>query len=200
MLTIGRRWLVIAALSVAFAAPATALEPDRARSFVEGVADRATAAIGSDAPAGQREARLRDVLLAAFDIEYIGRLVLGPTYRSLTDAQRRAYDDAFRQWVLATYARRISDYGGEQVQVLDAASAGSQDVKVQSRVVGLASQEPVRIDWRVRERSDGLKIIDIEVEGVSMAISQRSEFASVVEQRGVDGLIALLEERSHAAS
>jgi phospholipid transport system substrate-binding protein len=58
----------------------------------------------------------------------------------------------------------------------------------------------VRIDWRVRERDAGPKIIDVEIEGVSMAISQRSEFSSVVDQRGVDGLIAMLEDRAQQPS
>lgn len=200
MIAICRRWCLALVLCAAAAAPALALEPGRAKTFLESVADRATSVLGGDAPLAQRQAELREVLRSAFDIDYIGRLVLGPTYRSLSDAQREAYDEAFRQWVLATYSRRIGDYGGEQLEILTAEAAGSQDVKVQSRVVGTPDGQPVRIDWRVRERGDGLKIIDIEIEGVSMAISQRSEFASVVQQRGVDGLIAMLEERSQTAS
>jgi phospholipid transport system substrate-binding protein len=200
MFAVCRRWLVIAVLGAVCASPAAALEAARAKSFLDDVAAKASTILAGGVPSGQRQAELQEVLQTAFDIEYIGRLVLGPTYRSLTDTQRRAYDDAFRRWVLSTYSRRIGDYGGEQIEILGAASAGAQDVKVESRVRGASIQEPVRIDWRVRERAEGLKIIDVEIEGVSMAISQRSEFASVVQQRGVDGLIAMLEERSGTAS
>lgn len=198
MFATARRVVLALVLATSLAWPASALEPEQARVFVEDIADRATDILG-DRGSTSRAGDLRNVLEAAFDLGYIGRLVLGPTYRSLSDEQRLAYDRAFERYVLGTYSSRIDDYGGERLEIFGAERAGSQDVKVQSRVVGAASTQPVRIDWRVRERASGPRIIDVEIEGVSMAISQRSEFASVVEQRGVDGLIALLEERSPAS-
>ncbi len=189
---------IIGALLFLLMVPGTALglEPSTAQSFVARMTERATSVLASGAPIGEREAQLRDMLDEAFDLGYIGRLVLGPPYRSLSADQQQAYDAAFESYVLETYARRIDDYGGESVEVIGAEPAGSRDVKVQTRVVGGSAGEPVRIDWRVRDRAEGPKVIDVEIEGVSMAISQRSEFASVVQQRGIDGLIALLEERS----
>ncbi len=178
-------------------APALALEPDDARRFVATIADEATDVLSSDAPMATRRAELQEILREGFDLDYIGRLVLGPTYRTLSAAQQEAYDAAFEDYVLETYSRRIDEYGGEQLEILGAEPAGSRDVKVRSRVVGVdEGGGPVEIDWRVRERDSGPKIIDVEIEGVSMAISQRSEFASVVDQRGVDGLIAMLENRA----
>jgi phospholipid transport system substrate-binding protein len=178
-------------------APALALEPDDARRFVATIADEATEVLSSDAPMATRRAELEEILREGFDLDYIGRLVLGPTYRTLSASQQEAYDAAFKDYVLETYSRRIDEYGGEQLEILGSEPAGSRDVKVRSRVVGIdEGGGPVKIDWRVRERDSGPKIIDVEIEGVSMAISQRSEFASVVDQRGVDGLIAMLENRA----
>jgi phospholipid transport system substrate-binding protein len=190
------RTTAIALTLLVAAAPAVAIEPDEAREFVAEMADRATDVLSGDRPMGERRRELEQILRQAFDLEYIGRLVLGPTYRTLSAEQQESYDAAFKQYVLETYSRRIDEYGGEELEILGAESAGSRDVKVQSRVLGVEEGEPVKIDWRVRDRDAGPKIIDVEIEGVSMAISQRSEFASVVDQRGVDGLIAMLEERA----
>ena len=186
----------IALAILLFAGPAAALEPSEARRFVDRIAERATIILASERPLAERRDELQTILESAFDLEYIGRLVLGPTYRTLSAEQQEAYDRAFRQYVLSTYARRIDEYGGEELAITGAEPAGSRDVKVQSRITGTDQSEPVQVAWRVRERADGPKIIDVEIEGVSMAISQRSEFASVVDQRGVDGLIAMLKDRA----
>ena len=190
----------LALLVALAAAPASALEPAAARTFVADIAERATDVLSSERPMAERRRALKEILRTGFDLDYIGRLVLGPTYRTLSADQRAAYDEAFRTYVLETYSRRIDEYGGEELRITDAAAAGARDVKVRSRVVGGGQDEPVRIDWRVRERDAGPKIIDVEIEGVSMAISQRSEFSSVVDQRGVDGLIAMLEDRAQQPS
>src|SRR6185295_10235996 len=89
---------------------------------------------------------------------------------------------------VAAYSARLSNYSGEQFQVKDEVPAGD-DTMVNSQIVR-PSGPPVRVEWRVRKQSDGsLKIVDVVVEGVSMTITQRSEFASVMQQGG--GLAAL---------
>ncbi len=182
------------ALWLAPAAPGNAVEPDAARDFVADLADRATTILNGDGSMDERRRGLRELLQEGFDVPFIARAALGPPYRDLSDEQRSAYVDAFERWVIATYATRLDDYTGQRVEITGAAPQGNQDARVTTRVVG--NQEPVRIDWRVRERGGALQIIDVEVEGVSMTISQRNEFASVMQRRGIDGLIELLQERA----
>ncbi len=186
----------LAALAIGLGAPAQAqaVTPEAAREFIGTLAERATEILQSDAPRTERRDRLRVLLHEGFDVPFVARTVLGAPYRDLTDEQRRAYVDAFERWVVASYADRLDDYTGERLVIVGAESQGQQDARVTTRIEGMSP--PPRIDWRVRERPTGLSIIDIEVEGVSMAISQRSEFASVVQRRGIDGLIAILQERS----
>lgn len=200
MFTFARRAGVLAGVMLWLAAPAFALDEDAARRFVADIADRATTVLASDAPRAEQRGELREILRRGFDLDFIGRSVLGPTFRSLSDGEQERYLDAFRRYVLATYSRRIDDYGGEELEIVGAEPMAGNDVRVESRVVGGNTDEPVRIDWRVRDRGGSPKIIDVLIEDVSMAISQRSEFSSVINQRGVDGLIALLEERAQASS
>ncbi len=189
----------LALLLTLVAAPAVGLEPSEARQFVATMAERTTAVLSSERSLAERRAELQTMLRRAFDLDYIGRLVLGPKYRTLSEQQRAAYDEAFQEYVLKTYSRRLDEYGGQELEITGAEPAGSRDVKVSSLITGTDQGEPVRVNWRVRERDTGPKIIDVEIEGVSMAISQRSEFASVVDQRGIDGLIAMLENQGQAS-
>ncbi|TVQ36584.1 MAG: ABC transporter substrate-binding protein [Geminicoccaceae bacterium] len=185
-------WLTL--VLVGLALPADAVEPGAARAFVGDLADRATAILNSDAADETRRDGLRDLLNEGFDVAFIARSVLGPPFRELSEAQRADYVAAFERWLVASYASRLDEYNGQRLEIVGAEAQGQQDVRVVSRVTG--DQTPVRIDWRVRDRDGRLQIIDVEVEGVSMTVSQRQEFSSVVQRRGVDGLIALLRERS----
>ncbi|TVQ36585.1 MAG: ABC transporter substrate-binding protein [Geminicoccaceae bacterium] len=199
MIQSSRRTFTLTATVAALAAllparPAAAVEPDAAHAFISELAERATAILQSDTSRAHRREELRQVLHEGFDIPFVARTVLGAPYRDLTDSQRQAYIEAFERWVVASYADRLDDYEGQALEIVRADSRGERDAVVVSRVVGQTPE--VRIDWRVRELGGHLRIIDIEVEGVSMAVSQRSEFGSVVQRRGIEGLITLLEERA----
>ncbi|MEO1091898.1 MAG: ABC transporter substrate-binding protein [Pseudomonadota bacterium] len=201
MRRVSRRLLVaclVALGAVVPLVPASALEPETARNFIVGLAEETTAVLTGDMSDGERQERVITLLNEGFDLPFIGRLVLGPTYRSLTPEQQQAYTAAFERFVLATYGRRFEDYNGQEIVVLDAQPEGQQDVRVRSQIRG-GGQPTLTIDWRVRERDGEMRIIDVGVEGVSMAISQRSEFNAVVQRQGIDGLIALLNDRASAA-
>ncbi|MEO1091897.1 MAG: ABC transporter substrate-binding protein [Pseudomonadota bacterium] len=178
---------------------AAALEQGAARAFIADLADETTTVLTSNLPQSERRERITALLEEGFDLPFIARLVLGPTYRSLTPEQQQAYTAAFERFVLATYGRRFDDYSGQRLIVVDAAPEGQQDVRVRSRVEG-GGQPTLGIDWRVRDRGGELRIIDVAVEGVSMTITQRNEFNAVVQREGIDGLIAMLQDRTAAAS
>ena len=71
---------------------------------------------------------------------------------------------------------------------------GNWDILVQSRVLPPGNQPP-RVDWRLRDRPEGPVVIDLIIEGISLLVTQRSEFAAVLERAGVDGLLAELNAR-----
>ena len=85
---------------------------------------------------------------------------------------------------------RLGQYSGEKFKVTGARADGDKGTIVDSNILR-DPQPAVRVQWRVRQRDGHLKIVDVVVEGVSMAVTQRSEFASVIRKRGgqVSGLI-----------
>lgn len=131
-----------------------------------------------------------------FDVPYIGRWVLGRYWNAATPQQQQEYLRLFERLIVDTYANRFLEYSGETFKIAGTRPAGDRDTMVQTQIIR-PSGPPVQVEWRVRQQAEGrFKIIDVVVEGVSMGVTQRSEFASVVESRGgVAGLIDALRSR-----
>ena len=143
----------------------------------------------------QRESQFRGLLAEGFDLRFIGRFVLGKYWRMATPAQRNDYLALFSEYVLQTYAARLGGYAGQSLTVIDARQASEKDVVVRTNIER-PSAPPIVAEWRVRTTDGRFRIIDVAVEGISMAVTQRSEFASVVQRDGIDGLLTILRART----
>ncbi len=144
---------------------------------------------------------LLSVLDQGTDLSLLGRLVLGRYWRDASPGQRGEYLQLFRRYMLQTFIQRLRQYAGtdmshpgERFQIIASRPVGERDILVQSRVAPPTSQ-PLRVDWRLRERPGEPVIIDLIVEGISLLVTQRSEFAAVLERGGVEGLLAELRAR-----
>ena len=144
-----------------------------------------------------REDRLSQLLEANFDLPLIARAALGNPYRTLTEEQRADYEAVFSTYVLKTYTARLSKYRGYRFEVGDDVDAGRKDVIVDS-LMASEGIDPFEVSWRVRCRDDVPKIIDVQIEGISMVLTQRNEFGSAISNNGFDGFMALLREKISA--
>ena len=187
----------VAIMPVLSPSPAFAqASPDGAAQFVQSLARQAISTLsGQGMTLEQRETVFRDLLRQGFDLDFIGRFVAGRYYREMTPDQQADYQRLFGDFVLATYASRLGGYAGEQFAVVSSRAAGQQDVLVQSRI-DRRSGPPIGAEWRVRALGGGYKIIDVMVEGVSMAVTQRAEFDSVLSRGGPESLLAALRART----
>ena len=142
-----------------------------------------------------REAQFRELLSASFDMPFIARVVLGKYWRKSTPQQRADYQALFTEFILQSYSRRMGGFSGETFTVAGARAAGKKDVLVRTQI-DRAGGLPIKAEWRVRPKDGRYRIIDIMVEGVSMAVTQRSEFNAVVRQHGMQGLLQILRART----
>jgi phospholipid transport system substrate-binding protein len=141
-------------------------------------------------------------LVDATDVELLSRLVLARYWQRLDDEQKARYQALFRDVVMRSFASRLNQYAKdaqgpleERFMITSSAPAGKQDVLVRSRVRPL-SGAPLAVDWRLRDSDGGPVIIDVIIEGVSLLVSQRSEFAAVIERSDMEGLLAELQARA----
>ena len=145
---------------------------------------------------------LAALLESRTDVPLLSRLVLGRHWNQLDDQQRAQYQELFRNVVMHSFARRLNLYAKDargqledHFTIASSAPAGKQDVLVRSRVRP-QSGDVLAVDWRLREGPDGPVVIDLIIEGVSLLVSQRSEFAAVIERSNMDGLLAELRARA----
>lgn len=164
--------------------------------FISNLAQQAIAVSSQQTPDNQKVEQYRTLLKSSFNVEGIGQFVLGRYWRKATDAEKTEYMRLFEEYIVRSYAKRFSAYQGEQLRVL-----GSQPGQNGSTIVGSSFQnpgggEPVRIDWQVYPVGGSYQVVDVIVEGVSMGVTQRSEFASVIRRGGgnVEAIISALKK------
>lgn len=179
------------AVSAANAEGSEESKPDTAQNFIEGLAEAAINALTSEGTTRTaRIDRFTILLNQNFDVETIGKWVLGRYWRGASDAERSEYLKLFEEYVVITYVERFDQYTGEKLKVVKAVAEPGKDALVFSEIHRPTGGEPIRVDWRVRSEADVYKIIDVYVEGISMSQTQRKEFTSVIRANGgtVSGL------------
>ncbi|MSP90178.1 MAG: ABC transporter substrate-binding protein [Alphaproteobacteria bacterium] len=192
-----RRFLLALPILIAglFPAAASAQLGLGAAKFINDLAQQAIQTLQAQGqPIEAREQRFRALLEDGFALPMIGRFVLGQSYRQLTPDEQQEYQQLFASYVLRTYSYRLGGYKGEAFTVVSAQVQGEQDVLVRTRIERPGGAA-VQCDWRVRVFDGRYKIVDVLVEGISMAVTQRSEFAAVVQNNGTAGLLEALRAR-----
>ncbi len=191
--------LGVAVIALSFMRPSAALAETASEfvtilgdSAIEGLADQS---LSSDA----RVRRVYNILAAGFDLPLISRFVLGPQWGRATAEQRVEYGVLFEQYLVNTYASRLGQYGGESFQITGERVVGKNKDTIVSSEIIQKEGSVIKVDWRVRAGGAGAyKVVDIIFEGISLVITQRDEFASVIRRRGagIEGLLAELRDRT----
>jgi phospholipid transport system substrate-binding protein len=198
----GRFAVFCFALMLAFGARAVAAAPDveAAREVIKDFGQEVLEVLGPDGQKdeNQRE-KLTQLLQQAIDLDVTGRLILAKNWRRASEQQRTTYLDLFRPYALDNLASKIRASSAEiPLQTFDVVGVkpvGKNDVMV-STDLHWPGYPPYRLDWRLRAQNDGsLQAIDVMVQGISMVVTQRAEFASVIERRGFDGLLDRMRDQ-----
>lgn len=188
--------LVLAAYTVS-AAKADA-RGDTAEAFVRDLAANGLAMLQSGEYSDrERELEFRRLSRKGFALETIGRFVAGRHWRTMSDDQRVEFQELFSEWLLTSYTGRLGGYAGQTLEIVNSLELQNKarDILVRTRVVHADGQPPVAAELRIREYSGEPKIIDVIVEGVSMAAAQRAEIDAVIRKIGVEGLLDNLRSR-----
>jgi len=194
----------ILACLMALALPARAQQGLGPEELVRKVTQDVLDAIRSDKQlaAGDKQKALKlaeEKVLPHIDFEEATRLAAGRAWAQATPEQRNRLVEEFRRMLVRTYSNAISAYEGQTMQVLPVRmKPGDTEVTVRNRYIR-AGGKPLPVDYQMHKTSQGWKIYDITVEGVSLVLTYRSEFDAIVKQEGIDGLIKRLEEKNTPA-
>lgn len=200
-LTAGAALAAVLTLGMAPLAAAGEATPDAAAEFVKGLFDQARHLSGK--PAGRDPDRLRQLVAfvrSGVDLVAIARFSTGPFWKQASDDERDRFLALLETFIAQTFERRLGELTGRRLSIVKAVAVApaadeSRDMLVVSRFTG-ADNRALGVDWRVRMSDTGPRIVDLVVEGISMAVAQRDEFITVIRNGGgkFAALLTRLEE------
>ena len=145
-----------------------------------------------------KELRFGELFDKNFDVPSISRFVLGKYWKQASLDQKKKFIKAFRNYVVKTYSSRFNEYSGEQLTLLNFENESNPKIFVVHTGLKREDASMIMVDWRIGKKKDSFVILDIIIEGISLAVTQRSEFVSVIDQNegSIDKLISLLKEKT----
>jgi phospholipid transport system substrate-binding protein len=197
-----------AALVLGIAAPLNALAPAAAlaqaprdvgaEQFVQTQAQRVISVLSDKSQPNAEKIRVfRGLIDEVADVPRVTNFVLGKYARTITPAQRAKFAPLFREFAQNVYESRLGDYHGENAKVTGSVVRKPGDVVVATTISGGKLSQPVMASWRVLGSGNNWKIVDVEVSGIWLAITQQQDFVSTIDNAGgnIDVLIAQLEKQ-----
>ena len=166
------------------------IEPD---VFVQSTVNRASQILSKNISKEEKINQLKSIAKETVDIKGVGFYSLGSARKNLNDSQKIKYSKLFRDYFLKSFSSRLAEYTNPEIEVNDKKFLNENYTIVNSLLVGTSERPEVKIDWRVVTKDpDSPLIIDVIIEGVSLAKVQKEEFNSVIQSN--DGNVnALLE-------
>jgi phospholipid transport system substrate-binding protein len=195
-----QRFLLLSAFalfsSIIEDAPKSLAATNDPASFVSDLASRALAPMPNGDTAPARQERFRQLLRQYFDVEACARSALGPYWPKATAQQRQEFVELYEDYVVIAYSTGLRGLGGESFKVLGSQSSEEKVVVISNFQINGAA--PVRVDWQLNPTKDGYKVIDLIVNGISMATTQRSDLVSVIQRNNgrVPALLIALREKN----
>jgi phospholipid transport system substrate-binding protein len=194
------RYLALGAVMLAALSVTPARAADEPAAFIQNLGDQAIQIL-QNKQLGQkeREVQFNRLFTEGFDVAEIGRFVLGRYWNVASPDQQQQYQKLFATYVVAVYANRFSQYSGEKFTV-SSSQTTPDGASVASQIIRPNGGPPINIVWKIAKESGGFKIRDVVAENLSMTITQRAEFASVVERggggaAGIDALNNTLKQK-----
>ena len=197
-----RRFLLTTAfaLIVGALAPAILAAAADPAAVINNLGNRALEVLGKNTTPAQRVARFHELFRQDFDVPGIARFVLGRYWKTATPEQQDEFTKLFEDYIALFYSSQLSAYSGETLKVIGS-RADPEGAIVASEIIRPAGAPPVKVEWHLTDQHGTYKIRDVAVYGISMAVTQRSEFASVIQRHGgeVEGLLTLLRQKTAGA-
>ena len=196
---VSRRLLLALPLAVRLR-PALAADPGSAAAVIERLYDQLLAVMKDAKRLGfdGRYTRLAPAISQTFDLPLMTRIAIGPAWAQIPADQQQRLTAAFSRYTVSMYANRFDDFGGERFEVTPTATPNPNGVLVNSRLVK-TNGEAVALNYLMRQDAGGWKVIDVYLSGtISELAARRSEFVSVLQRNGAEGLVQLIEQRTAA--
>ena len=156
-------------------------------NFVTSFADSAISILSNDTISdSERTSSFTELVMSSIDLNLISKFVLSKAWKNASDEQKENYLIAFKDYFVSSYANKLDQYTVEKVDVIGSQEAGKY-VIVESNIVREGTDTlKINLKWRLLNKNNQIKIIDLNIEGISLVIAQREEFQSFLANNDYD--------------
>tara|TARA_B100000787_G_scaffold85599_1_gene63154 strand:+ start:144 stop:725 length:582 start_codon:yes stop_codon:yes gene_type:complete len=155
--------------------------------FIQSTVNRASEALNSNFSKEEKIEKLKEIASDTVDIDGIGRYTLGSYKNQITDSQMTEYKNLFRQYFLKSFSSRLAEYSNPEIEVTSKKKLNKNYTMVTSILVSTKQRPEVKIDWRVSTKNpDNPLIMNLIIEGLSLARTQKEEFSSIIQSNDGD--------------
>ena len=176
--------LLITILSLFFTVNSFSVEP---KDFVQSVVDQASSVLTTNFTKEQKIEKLKSIAKDTVDIIGIGYYSLGKHSKNLDEEQKKKYLELFEKYFLKSFSSRLAEYSDPKIEVLSQEKLNDKYTMVSSVLLATEDKPEVKIDWRVKTKDpNNPLILNVTIEGVSLARVQREEFNSIIQNNDGD--------------
>ena len=179
-------FLLICLVSFFFQAKSLAYSTDPEK-FIAEIVDEAKSILNSSVSKEEKAEKLSVIALKTVDVKAIGYYSLGKKRKDITPDQLKKYEELFQKYFLKTFTSRLTDYSDPKIAVVSAEKTSEKYTIVKTMLLKTDKKPEVKIDWRIYTKDPNKPLIrDLIIEGLSLARTQKEEFASILSTNNDD--------------
>ena len=192
-----RKFLTFLIIFFSISSVSFSIEPD---VFVQSTVNRASKLLGENISKDEKIEKLKLIAMETVDIRGIGFYTLGSKRKSLSEEEKKRYAKLFEKYFLKSFSSRLAEYTNPEIDVTNKEKLNDSYTIVNSVLKATKERPEINIDWRIYTKDPNNPLIrDLIIEGLSLARTQKEEFASVLSssENNIDALFKVLEEFSN---
>ncbi|WHQ47009.1 MAG: ABC transporter substrate-binding protein [Candidatus Midichloria sp.] len=164
--------------------------------FVDNNARRVISVLEEKISDNAKKEKLAALFYEIVDYEWIGKFVIAKNWNGMNRNQKNHYLEAYKKYLSNLYVKKFVDYNNQQYKIVDISNIGKSHFIAATKIINTWSSKPrVNVAYRIKDSNNVLKIVDIIGEGVSLLSTQRADFSSIIEQKGINNFLKILERK-----
>lgn len=165
----------------------------RVEEFIYLTTNKVVKVITEQIPEGEKYNKLEKLFFSVMDIDWISRFVVTKYYNDMNNEQKLLYNKYYKRYLSHFYIKRFTEYNNQDVKIVAIRKVRDDEYIVVTNIIQRSNSFVVA--YKVKENGGHFKIRDIIAENISLIVSQRSEFNSIIAKNGINKLIQMLKNK-----
>ena len=137
--------------------------------------------------------KLNDLSQSYLDLDALAGYTLGDYRDKATASEKDNFNKLFREYFIKNMSSKLNDFADQELKILDSKKINENNIIVSTKIFSKKDAQEINVDWRIYTKDSKLLARDLVVEGLSLARTQKEEFASIIASKGFVGVISALE-------